>query len=136
MLELGDVRGLQAEPARLRFRVFGEGLFEAELAFVFALFLQRVDEEQVGSACGEDPAAVGGDVQADDGLAERGDVRFGVDAEAVEHADVALVGGDGDVALFGCCGGGKVVFGNVLLKFGIDEFVTSKPRVNTVEGVA
>ena len=59
MLELSDVRGLEAESSRLRFRVFGEGFFEAELAFVLAFFLEGVDEKEIGAARGEDPTAVG-----------------------------------------------------------------------------
>ena len=136
VLELGDVGGLQAEAAGLGFGVFGEGFFEAELAFVFAVFLEGVDEEEVGAAGGEDPAAVGGDVEPDDGLAEGGDVGFGVDAEAVEHADVAFVGGDGDVAFLGGGGHGEVVFGDVLFEFGVDELVAGYPGVDAVESIA
>lgn len=100
---------------RLRLTVFRKGLFESEFAFVFAVFLEGVNEQQVGAAGCEDPAAICGDVETDYGLAERGDVRFGVYAEPVEHADVAFVGRDGDVALFCGCSGGEVVFGDVLL---------------------
>ncbi len=97
------VRG-QAEAARLRFGVLAEGGLEAEFAFVLAVLLHRVDEHEVGAAGGQDPAAVGGDVEADDGFAEGGEGGFGADAQPVEHADVAFFRGDGDVALF--CGGG------------------------------
>lgn len=44
---------------------------------------------------------------------------LGVYTEAVEHADVALVRGDGKVALV-CCGeGGEVVFAGVLLQVAV-----------------
>ena len=59
MLELGDVRGREGQAAGLGLGVFGESLFEAELAFVLAGRLQVVDEEEVGAGGGEDPAAVG-----------------------------------------------------------------------------
>ncbi len=130
------MRRLQTEAARLRLGVFAEGPLEAEAAGVLAVLLQGVDEEQVGAAGGEHPAAVGGDVEADDGFAEGGDVRFGVDAEPVEHADVAFVGGDGDVALFRRCGGGEVVFRDVLFEFRVDELVAGEARVDAVEGVS
>ena len=130
------MRGSQAQAAWLGFRVLGECLFEAELAFVLAVLLEGVDEEDIGAAGGENPAAVSGDVEADDRFAERRDVRFGVDAETVEHANVALVGGNGDITLFCGSRSREVVFGDVLFQFRIDEFVAGYTWVDAVEGIA
>ena len=123
VLELRNVRGREAEAARLWLGVFGEGFLEAELAFVFAIFLKRVDEKQVGTAGGEHPTAIGGDVKADYGFTESGDVGFRVDAETVEHTDVSLVGGDSNVAFFGRCRCREVVLRDVLLESSVDKLV-------------
>ena len=115
MLELRNVGGLEAEAAGLGFGVLAKGAFKTELAFIFTTFLLKgVDEEKVCAACGENPAAIGGDIETDDGLAKGGNVGFGIDPEAVEHADVALIGGDSNVSLL--CGSGcrEVVLGNIL----------------------
>ena len=115
MLELRNVGGLKAEAAGLGFGVFAEGAFETELSFVFATFLlEGVDEEKVCAACGEDPAAISGDIETDDRLAKGGNVGFGIDPKTVEHADITFIGGDSNVSLL--CGSScrEVVLGNIL----------------------
>ena len=58
-----------------------------------------------------------------------------MDTQAVEHADVALVRGDGDVALLCGGGGGEIVLADVLLELGVDELVAGQTGIDTVEGV-
>ena len=111
------MRGCKAQAARLRFRVLGKTAFEAEFTFVLAVFLEGVDKEEVGAACGKDPAAVSGDVKTDYGFAKCGDGGFCPDAQPVEHAYVTFVGSDGNVAFFCCGSGGEFALSSILLQF-------------------
>ncbi len=63
-------------------------------------------------------------------------MRLCVDAEAVEQADIALVGGHRDVALLGGRDGREVVLAHVLLELGVDELAAREAGVDAVEGVA
>lgn len=110
------MRGCKAQAVRLRFRVLGKTTFEAEFAFVLAVFVEGVDKEKVGTACGKDPAAVGGDVKTDDGFAESRDGRFCPDAQPVEHAYVTFVRSDGNVAFLSCGSGREFAFPGILLQ--------------------
>lgn len=60
---------------------------------------------------------------------------FCVLADLVEQADISLIAGHRDPTGFGCCGGGEIVLGSILLELTLYQFVPSHSRIYSEESV-
>lgn len=137
-LHVRNVFGLEGQPPRRRFLCRRERPVEARLTGILGPGRFRdhgIDQEEVRLARREDPATVGRDVDADDGVPERGQGRLGVLSEFVKQAQVALGAADDELATFGRRGGGKVGLGRVLLELGIDELGPCQSRIDPEQTV-
>ncbi|KXT07524.1 hypothetical protein AC579_189 [Pseudocercospora musae] len=74
-------------------------------------------------------------IETDDRVAKCRQSGLCVDPQAVEHANVTLVGGDSNVALLGRGSCREVILAGVLLQLAVDELVARQARINAVEGV-
>jgi hypothetical protein len=105
MLELSNVGRSETQAARLGFRVFSEGFFKAKFALVLALFLHRIDQQQVCAASSENPTTISANIEAYNRLTKSGNMSFGIDTETVKHANIAFIASNCNVTFFGRCGG-------------------------------
>ncbi len=134
-----------------------EATIEAERAFVSTISNERVDEQEVRLAGGDEVTAISGDIHSDDRITKsrqsslkvcvglwvntcqlcrlRNASHLGILADLVKKPDVTFVARKGHLARLSGSSGREVVLGGVLLELGLHELVSLQAGVDAEETV-